>query len=204
MFMPQPQTAISATQDDSFQIHPEQNPSFIFSPSFFLISLLIYQTPIEQTTLVMMFTSSILLISTANASVTAGVTLTGQATRDVNISDTVQGNTNTYFARTPLTKRAYGDCAHKGDAALDAIIKASAEHYTDIAHARLDNLMREFATAKVTSGTEDLPKEEALFTTSAQTNIDNAKTTCTSEELVPAIRSAIAADANLDVAWSKQ
>ncbi|KAG0283949.1 hypothetical protein BGZ96_011691 [Linnemannia gamsii] len=152
----------------------------------------------------MKFTSSILLISAAIASVATAAPLAGQATGTVNVPNNVQGNANAYFARTPLTKRVCVDCTHKDGAALDVIIKASADHYADIAHARLDNLMREIATAKVTSGTEELPKEKALLTITVQTKIDDAKKACTSEELVPAIKAAVAADANLDVAWSKQ
>ncbi|KAF9329855.1 hypothetical protein BGZ91_000373, partial [Linnemannia elongata] len=134
----------------------------------------------------MKFISTILLISAAIASVASAVPLTGQATGNVDVPMTVQGNANAYFARSPITKRC-GDCTHKDGAALDVIIKASAEHYADIAHARLDNLMNEIATAKVTSGAKDLPKEKALLTITVQSNIDNAKRACTSEELVPAI-----------------
>ncbi|KAG0312575.1 hypothetical protein BGZ97_011069 [Linnemannia gamsii] len=152
----------------------------------------------------MKFTSSILLISAAIASVATAAPLAGQATGTVNVPNTVQGNTNAYFASTPLTKRACDDCTHKDGAALDVIIKASADHYANIAHARLDNLMREISTAKVTSGTEELPKEKALLTFAVQSKIEDAKKACTSEELVPAIKAAVAADANLDVAWSKQ
>ncbi|KAH7059632.1 hypothetical protein BKA57DRAFT_431947 [Linnemannia elongata] len=151
----------------------------------------------------MKFISTILLISAAIASVASAVPLTGQATGNVDVPKTVQGNANAYFARTPITKRC-GDCTHKDGAALDVIIKASADHYADIAHARLDNLMNGIATAKVTSGAKDLPKEKALLTITMQSNIDNAKKACTSEELVPAIKSAVEADANLDIAWSKQ
>ncbi|KAF9134275.1 hypothetical protein BGW39_007585 [Mortierella sp. 14UC] len=97
-----------------------------------------------------------------------------------------------------------GDCTHKDTAALNIIIKASADHYADIANVRLDNLMNEIATAKVTSGTEELPEEKALLTITVQSKIDEAKKACTSEELVPAIKAAVAADVNLDVAWSKQ
>ncbi|KAF9331251.1 hypothetical protein BGZ91_012192, partial [Linnemannia elongata] len=132
----------------------------------------------------MKFTSSILLISAAIASVATAAPLTGQATGTINVPNNVHGNANAYFSRTPLTKRACGDCTHKDGAALDVIIKASADHYADIAHARLDNLMRQIATAK--------------------SKIDDAKKACTSEELVPAIKAAVSADANLDIAWSKQ
>ncbi|KAG0058197.1 hypothetical protein BGZ89_001482 [Linnemannia elongata] len=151
----------------------------------------------------MKFISTILLISAAIASVASAVPLTGQTTGNVDVPKTAQGNANAYFARTPITKRC-GDCTHKDGAALDVIIKASADHYADIAHARLDNLMNEIATAKVTSGAKDLTKEKALLTITVQSNIDNAKKACTSEELVPAIKSAVEADANLDIAWSKQ
>ncbi|KAG9072734.1 hypothetical protein KI688_000510 [Linnemannia hyalina] len=152
----------------------------------------------------MKFTSSILLISAAIASVAVAAPLTGQASVAVNAPNNVHGNADANLSRTSLTKRACGDCTQKDGAALDVIIKASADHYADIAHARLDNLMREIATAKVTSGTEELPKEKALLTITVQSKIDDAKKACSSEELVPAIKAAVAADANLDVAWSKQ
>ncbi|KAF9537969.1 hypothetical protein EC957_007408 [Mortierella hygrophila] len=151
----------------------------------------------------MKFTSSILLISAAIASVASAIPITGQATGNVDVLNTVQVTANANFARTPLIKLC-SDCTQKDGAALEVIIKASADHYAEIAHARLDNLMNEIATAKVTSGAEDLPKEKALLTITVQSNIDNAKKACTSEELVPAIKSAVEADANLNVAWSKQ
>lgn len=173
--------------------------SFSSSLTYSYTSTLIYQT-----TLAMRFTFSILLISVAIASVTTAIPLTSQATGDVDFSNAPEGNAHAYFARAPFTKRACSGCAHKDGAALDVIIKAAADHYADIAHARLDNLMRDIATAKVTSGTEALPKEKALLTITVQSNIDNAKKACTSKELVPMIKAAVAADANLDVAWSKQ
>ncbi|KAG0274396.1 hypothetical protein BGZ95_009843 [Linnemannia exigua] len=96
------------------------------------------------------------------------------------------------------------DCIRKDTTALNVITKASTDHYANIAHVRLDNLMREIATAKVTSGTEELPKEKALLTIAIQSKIDEVKKACTSEELVPAFKAAVAADANLDIAWFKQ
>ncbi|KAF9548251.1 hypothetical protein EC957_007020 [Mortierella hygrophila] len=152
----------------------------------------------------MKFTSSILLISAAIASVAIAAPLTGQASVNLNSPNNVHANADANLSRTSLTKRACGDCTHKDGAALDVIIKASADHYADIAHAHLDNLMREIATAKVTSGAEELPKEKALLTITVQSKIDDAKKACTSEELVPAIKAAVAEDASLDVAWSKQ
>ncbi|KAG0279442.1 hypothetical protein BGZ95_001208 [Linnemannia exigua] len=141
----------------------------------------------------MKFTSSILLISAAIASVASAIPLSAQGSGNANLLNGVHGNANTntnaYFARTPLAKRC-GDCTHKDTTALNVIIKASADHYADIAHVRLDNLMREIATAKVTSGAEELPKEKALLTITVQSKIDEAKKACTSEELVPAIKDA--------------
>ncbi|KAF9912890.1 hypothetical protein EC991_007502 [Linnemannia zychae] len=151
----------------------------------------------------MKFTSSILLISVAIASVASAIPLNAQGTGNVNVPNTAKVNANAYFDRLPLAKRC-NDCTHKDSAALDVIIKASADHYADIAHIRLDNLMREISTAKVTSGTEELPKEKALLTITVQAKIDDAKKACTSEELVPAIKAAVDADVNLDIAWSKQ
>ncbi|KAF9925240.1 hypothetical protein FBU30_004958 [Linnemannia zychae] len=147
----------------------------------------------------MKFIPSILLISAAIASVTNAAPLVGQ---NIGATD-VQANVHANIARTLVTKRC-ADCTSNDDAALDVIIKASADHYAEIAHVRLDNLMRELATAKVTSGTQELPKEKALMTISVQNSINEAKKACSPEQIVPVIKAAVAADVNLDVAWSKK
>ncbi|KAG0271168.1 hypothetical protein BGZ95_001060 [Linnemannia exigua] len=84
------------------------------------------------------------------------------------------------------------------------IVKASADHYSTIAHARLDNLMSEIQTAKVTSGAQDLPQEKAALSVAVQTKIDEAKKACSPDVLAPAIKATVAADANLDIPWSKK
>ncbi|KFH64851.1 hypothetical protein MVEG_09580 [Podila verticillata NRRL 6337] len=139
----------------------------------------------------MKFSTSILLISAALA-VTSAAPL-------VNLN-----NINANVATNGLAKRSCADCTHADGAALDIIIKASADHYADIAHARLDGLMNEINTAKVTSGTQDLPKEKALLTITIQNKIDEAKKACSSQELEPVIKASVTADANLDIPWSKK
>ncbi|KAG0084018.1 hypothetical protein BGZ92_010254, partial [Podila epicladia] len=97
-----------------------------------------------------------------------------------------------------LTKRC-ADCTHKDAAALDIIVQASADHYSNIAHVRLDGLMSEIQSAKVTSGSQDLPQEKAALTITVQTKIEEAKKACAPEALAPAIRATVTADANMDV-----
>lgn len=113
-------------------------------------------------------------------------------------------NINANVATNGLTKRSCADCTHADGAALNIIIKTSADHYADIAHARLDGLMNEINSAKVTSGTQELPKEKALLTITIQNRIDEAKKACSSQELEPVIKASVAADANLDIPWSKK
>ncbi|KAF9307893.1 hypothetical protein BG003_011917 [Podila horticola] len=138
----------------------------------------------------MKFSTSILLISAALAATSAAPLLS-------------QKNINA-VAANELTKRSCAGCTHNDSAALDIIIKASADHYADIAHARLDGLMAEINTAKVTSGTQELPKEKSLLTVTIQSKIDEAKKACTSQELEPVIKASVTADANLDIPWSNK
>ncbi|KAF9335033.1 hypothetical protein BG006_001022 [Podila minutissima] len=102
-----------------------------------------------------------------------------------------------------LTKRC-ADCTNKDAVALEIIVQASADHYSNIAHVRLDNLMNEIQTAKVTSGSQDLPQEKAALTVTVQTKIEEAKKACTPEALASAIKATVAANANMDVPWSKK
>lgn len=145
----------------------------------------------------MKFSASILLISAALA-VTSAAPFLSQ--KDINANVAI----NAKVATNELTKRSCADCTHADGAALNVIIKASADHYADIAHARLDGLMAEINTAKVTSGTQELPKEKALLTVTIQSKIDEAKKACSSQELEPVIKASVAADANLDIPWSKK
>ncbi|KAG0355715.1 hypothetical protein BG005_005364 [Podila minutissima] len=139
----------------------------------------------------MKFFASILLISAALAVTSAAPLLR-------------QNNINANVATNGLAKRSCVDCTHKDGAALDIIIKASANHYADIAHARLDDLMAEINTAKVTSGTQELPKEKAVLTVTIQGKIDEVKRACTSQELEPLIKASITADTNFDIPWSNK
>ncbi|KAF9302657.1 hypothetical protein BGZ74_005034 [Mortierella antarctica] len=134
----------------------------------------------------MKFTSSILMISAALALASAAPL--------VHIADPIG---------QVLTKRC-ADCTNKDAVALEIIVQASADHYSNIAHVRLDNLMSEIQTAKVTSGSQDLPQEKAALTVTVQTKIEEAKKACTPEALAPAIKATVAANANMDVPWSKK
>ncbi|KAG0081262.1 hypothetical protein BGZ93_002747 [Podila epicladia] len=139
----------------------------------------------------MKFSASILLISAALTVTSAAPLLP-------------LNNINANAAINDLAKRSCADCTYKDGAALDIIIKASANHYADIAHTRLDILMAEINTAKVTSGTQELPKEKTLLTFTIQSKIDEAKRACTSQELEPVIKASITADASLNIPWSNK
>ncbi|KAG0299799.1 hypothetical protein BGZ97_003539 [Linnemannia gamsii] len=141
----------------------------------------------------MKFTAATLLISAALAAVASAAPV-------VNNVDVLQG---TVTASHTIVKRC-SDCTHNDGLALDIIVKASADHYSTIAHTRLDNLMAEIQTAKVTSGTQDLPQEKAALSVAVQTKIDEAKKACSPEVLAPAIKATVTGDANLDVPWSKK
>lgn len=147
----------------------------------------------------MKFTAATLLISAALATVASAAPLVNNSPL-TNNADVLQGAVT---ASHTIVKRC-GDCTHNDGLALDIIVKASADHYSTIAHARLDNLMAEIQTAKVTSGAQDLPQEKAALSVAVQTKIDDAKKACSPEVLAPAIKASVAGDANLDVAWSKK
>ncbi|KAF9409947.1 hypothetical protein BGZ94_001814 [Podila epigama] len=140
----------------------------------------------------MKFSSAILLVSAALATLaTAAPVVLPEPNLDLAKVGTV------------LTKRC-GDCTHKDAAALDIIVKASADHYSNIAHVRLDGLLSEIQTAKVTSESKDLPQEKAALTITVQSKIEEAKKACAPDALAPVIKASVASDANLDVAWSQK
>ncbi|KAF9319973.1 hypothetical protein BG003_007658 [Podila horticola] len=138
----------------------------------------------------MKFTSSILLISAALALASAAPLVVPNG----HIAD---------LSNRVLTKRCI-DCTNKDAVALDIIVQASANHYSNIAHVRLDSLLSEIQTAKVTSGSQDLPQEKAALTVAVQTKIDEAKKACAPEALALAIRNTVTSNANMDVPWSKK
>ncbi|GJJ70853.1 hypothetical protein EMPS_03203 [Entomortierella parvispora] len=139
--------------------------------------------------------SSILLISAALAVVANAAPLSAKSPVDI---DTRQG---IHVALAPvISKRS----DNPDGVALDLIIKTSADHYSVIAHARLDGLMKEIQTAKVTSGNEDMPNEKKLLTVTVQTQIDEAKKACSPEALQPVIMATVTADSNFDIPWSKK
>ncbi|KAF9119688.1 hypothetical protein BGW39_000115 [Mortierella sp. 14UC] len=140
----------------------------------------------------MKFIAATLLISAALAAVASAAPLANNI--DILNAASVKHN---------IVKRC-GDSTYNDGLALDIIVKASADHYSTIAHARLDNLMSEIETAKVTSGAQDLPQEKAALSIAVQTKIDEAKKAYSPEVLAPAIKATVTADANLDIPWSKK
>ncbi|KAF9383628.1 hypothetical protein CPC16_008829, partial [Podila verticillata] len=140
----------------------------------------------------MKFTSSILLISAALATLASAAPMIVPGT-----------HVNSDSTGHVLAKRC-ADCTNKDAVALDIIVRASADHYSNIAHVRLDSLLSEIQTAKVTSGAQDLPQEKAALTVAVQTKIDEAKKACAPEALASAIKATVTANANLDVPWSKK
>ncbi|GJJ72804.1 hypothetical protein EMPS_05162 [Entomortierella parvispora] len=139
----------------------------------------------------MKFSSCTLLISAALATLASAAPLISQDVTQVDATAHV------------LTKRC-ADCTHTDGLALDLIVKASADHYSAIAQNHLDNLMVEIDTAKVTSGTQDLPQEKAALTVAVQGKIDEAKKACSPEVLAPAIKATVTSNSNMDVPWSKK
>ncbi|KAF9121524.1 hypothetical protein BG015_005795, partial [Linnemannia schmuckeri] len=137
------------------------------------------------------FTSATLLISAALAAVASAAPL---------VNKVLQG----IATATHTIARRCGDCTDNDERALDIIVKASADHYSTIAYTRLDNLMAEIQSAKVTSGAQDLPQEKAALSAAVQTKINEAKKACSPEVLAPAIKATVTSDANLDVAWSQK
>ncbi|CAO3573210.1 unnamed protein product [Mortierella alpina] len=135
----------------------------------------------------MRFTISILLISAALATFASAAPLAG-------VVDIIT---------TPSAARPCSECTSQDQSALSAIVQTSADHSAAIAQNRLDDLMREVGTARVTSGTTELPKEKATLIITMQSKIDDAKKACTSETLAPAILAAINDDATLSIPWSK-
>ncbi|KAG9326516.1 hypothetical protein KVV02_007665 [Mortierella alpina] len=135
----------------------------------------------------MKFSASVLLISAALATIASAAPLVG-------IVDIITA---------PTAPSLCSECTIQDQSALNAIVQASADHYADIAQARLDGLMREMETAKVTSGSKDLPKERATLTITVQSRIDDAKKACASDVLVPAILDAVTNDDSLSIPWSK-
>jgi len=143
--------------------------------------------------------SSILLISVALTVVANAAPLAVKGLVDI---DTTRHGINVALA--PVINKRCNDCTNQDGVALDLIVKTSADHYSVIAHARLDGLMKEIQTAKVTSGTEDMPKEKKLLTVTVQAQIDEAKKACSPEALQPVIKATVTADSNFDIPWSKK
>ncbi|KAF9959017.1 hypothetical protein BGZ70_008995 [Mortierella alpina] len=135
----------------------------------------------------MKFTTSVLLISATLATFASAAPLGG-------IVDIIT---------TPSAARLCSQCTSQDQSALNAIVRTSADHYAGIAQNRLSDLMREVGTARVTSGTTELPKGKATLIITMQSKIDDAKKACTPDALAPAILAAINDDAALSIPWSK-
>ncbi|KAF9420291.1 hypothetical protein BGZ94_009170 [Podila epigama] len=140
----------------------------------------------------MKFSALTVLISFALAVVASAAPLLETANANVNV-----------FSNS-IAKRNCAECTQSDVTALDLILKASADHYADIARIHLDGLMQDINSAKVTSGEQDLPKEKALLSAAVQAKIDAAKKACSSEELLPAIKVSVNADTNLNIPWSNK
>ncbi|KAI1316510.1 hypothetical protein EDD11_009923 [Mortierella claussenii] len=140
----------------------------------------------------MKFSAFILLISAAIATITSAAPVSVQSLNRFNT-----------ITNTNVVKRC-ADCTHKDNTALDMIAKTSADHYAEIAHARLDDLLREIQTVKVTSGEKELPKEKAMLLYTFKSTIEKAKQDVTSEVLAPVIKKTVTADAKLDIPWANK
>ncbi|KAF9198670.1 hypothetical protein BGZ49_000427 [Haplosporangium sp. Z 27] len=102
-----------------------------------------------------------------------------------------------------LTRRCT-ECTKVDDTALDMIVKASASHYSIIAHDQLNSFMTEIRKTQVTYSVSNLPNKEELLNDAVQVNFDQAKQACAPDALAPIIKEAVASDDSLDVAWSKK
>ncbi|KAG0358034.1 hypothetical protein BC939DRAFT_519785 [Gamsiella multidivaricata] len=139
----------------------------------------------------MKFIASAFMISAAFATITSAVPLRTQVPTD------------TKTITHAISKRCT-ECTNTDNVALDLIVKASADHYSDIARARLDSLMNEIKSTKVTPGTEESYQETTVLSVTVQTKIDEAKRACSPEALAPIIKETVAADENLNIPWSKK
>ncbi|KAF9388868.1 hypothetical protein CPB97_000234 [Podila verticillata] len=136
----------------------------------------------------MKFSFSSLLISAAIATVASTAP---SSDTHVDVTDNILTN-------------SCAECTQADSHALDVIITASANHFSKIAHVRLDNLMKEMSLASVTSGAEELPEEKALLMVAVQTKINDAKIASMPHALAPAIKATVEANANLNIPWSQK
>src|SRR5688572_26505700 len=98
----------------------------------------------------MKYNISLLLISAAIAMVANG-------------APTISINQPPFDNTFNLFNKRCAECTHIDRSALDSIATTSAYHYAEIAHSRLDSLMEEINTVKVSSGYTDLPHEKSLL-----------------------------------------
>ncbi|KAG9323578.1 hypothetical protein KVV02_004828 [Mortierella alpina] len=138
----------------------------------------------------MKLSASALLISAALATIASAVPL-GQVLNDP-------------LAITQILTKRCSECTQVDGVALNLMVQESANHYSLIAHARLDNLLSDIKTAKVTSGAEELPQEKEMLSTAVQIKIEDAKRDCTPEALAPAIKDVVTSQATFDIPWSKK
>ncbi|KAF9581555.1 hypothetical protein BGW38_001384 [Lunasporangiospora selenospora] len=139
----------------------------------------------------MKFNTCTLLISAALTAVASAVPLVPQPL-------------NVVEPATHILTRRCVDCTQKDTVALNLIVKASADHYSAIAHEHLNNLMVDFSAASVTSGAQDLPQEKAALSVAVQTKIDEAKRACSPEALESEIKVTVTSDSSMDIPWSKK
>ncbi|KAF9571006.1 hypothetical protein EC968_001091 [Mortierella alpina] len=138
----------------------------------------------------MKFSASALLISAALAVIATAAPLS-EALNDP-------------LATTQILSKRCAECTQVDGVALDFIVKESANHYSNIAQARLDNLLSDIKAAKVTSGAEELPQEKEMLSTTVQIQIEGAKRDCAPEALAPAIKDVVTSQATFDIPWSKK
>ncbi|KAG0013429.1 hypothetical protein BGZ80_011079 [Entomortierella chlamydospora] len=130
----------------------------------------------------MKFDKTILLISIAIATVVSANPL-----EPASVGAAVTAN--------PLSRR-------DDDPILHAIVKLTTGHYPDIANLGLDGLLGDMKAAKVTSGSEELPKERDLLNIAVKAKIDQAKKDCSRESLEPLARATIGAETDSDNKWA--
>ncbi|KAG0198273.1 hypothetical protein BGX28_008273 [Mortierella sp. GBA30] len=134
--------------------------------------------------------TSVLLISAAVATVASAAPLVQFPNHQV--------------ANTHVIAKRCTECTPNDGIALNLIVDQSARHYSNIAHIHLDKLLSDMQTAKVTSGNQEMPQEQAMLTVAIQSKIDEAKKACSPEALAPVIKTTVTSESTFDVPWSKK
>ncbi|KAI7819143.1 hypothetical protein BC939DRAFT_460873 [Gamsiella multidivaricata] len=147
----------------------------------------------------MKFSTCALLISAAIATVASAAPMAARVPTHTGTRTKANIGSSSVIA-----KRHCGECSHKDQEALDLIIDVSAKHYANIAQTRLDDLVRDLTTSRVTSSTKGLGKKKSVLDTTIQSNIEKAKEDCSSEALARVIKTTVTSDADMDIPWSKE